>query len=93
MFRMLKPPFLLGRSRPSLEIARARSFSTDDVRNLISGLIQMEPTFVNSIPLNQGKLSSKPSDTLIYVDEKSTLLFLRDLNHFASLLGFYMRAA
>jgi hypothetical protein len=37
----------------------------------------MEPTFVGSTPLNPGKLSSKPSDTLIYVDEKSTLLFLR----------------
>jgi len=37
----------------------------------------MEPTFVDSIPLNPGKLSSKPTDTLIYVDEKSTLLFLR----------------
>ena len=74
MFRMLKPPFLLGRSRPSLEIARVRSFSRDDVRNLISGLIQLKPTIVDSIPLYLGKLSSKPSDTLIYVDQKSTLL-------------------
>jgi hypothetical protein len=63
------------------------------VRNLISGLIQLKPTVVGSIPLNPGKLSSKPSATLIYADEKSTLLFLRDLNHFGSLLGFYMRAA
>jgi hypothetical protein len=37
----------------------------------------MEPTFVDSIPLNPGKLSSKPSATLIYADEKSTLLLLR----------------
>jgi hypothetical protein len=37
----------------------------------------MEPSFVDSTPLNPAKLSSKPSDTLIYVDEKSTLLFLR----------------
>ena len=41
----------------------------------------MKATFVGSTPLNPGKLSSKPSDTLIYVDiyvdEKSTLLFLR----------------
>jgi len=73
---MLKPPFLLGRSRPSLEIARARSFSRDDVRNLISGLIQLKPTTVDSIPFNPGKLSSKPYDTLIHVNEKSTLLFL-----------------